>query len=142
MGPITRALAFNRSGFVPEAYLALQSASLAPLAGLQRSCPLLPPFGGLMVVRLYLARWRFFLSVLVFFALAIATLVRHGWQWSPNFLIAWDLSVVLYLSLVFWLAAHADLDFIRRLSKLQDVGRLAIPGTAVVAALASLIAVL
>jgi len=44
--------------------------------------------------------------------------------------------------LVFWLADHADTDFIRRLSKLQDVGRLAIPGTAVVAALASLIAVL
>ena len=95
-----------------------------------------------MVVRMILARWRLFLSALVFLALSTATLVRHGWEWSPNFLIAWDLGVVLYLSLVFWLAAHADAGFIRRLSKLQDLGRFAIPGATVVAALASLVAVL
>src|SRR5262249_38824230 len=95
-----------------------------------------------MLVRMILARWRLFLSVLVFLVLTIATLLRHGWQWSANFLIAWDLSVVLYLSLIFWLAAHSDTAFIRRLSKLQDVGRFAIPGVTVVAALASLVAVL
>ena len=95
-----------------------------------------------MVVRMILARWRLFLSVLVFLAFTIATLVRHGWQWSANFLIAWDLGVVLYLSLVLWLAAHADTALIRRQSKLQDVGRFAIPGATVVAALASLVAVL
>jgi uncharacterized membrane protein len=95
-----------------------------------------------MVVRMILARWRLFLSVHVFLAFTIATLVRHGWQWSANFLIAWDLGVVLYLSLVLWLAAHADTALIRRQSKLQDVGRFAIPGATVVAALASLVAVL
>src|SRR5262245_55766246 len=95
-----------------------------------------------MIVRMLLARWRLFLSVIVFLVLTIATLVRHGWQWSPNFLIAWDIGVVLYLSLVFWLAAHADTEFIRRQSKLQDVGRFAIPAATIVAALASLVAVL
>jgi hypothetical protein len=33
-----------------------------------------------------------------------------------GFLIAWDIGVVLYLSLVFWLAAQADTTFIRRRS--------------------------
>jgi uncharacterized membrane protein len=95
-----------------------------------------------MLVRMILARWRLFLSGLVFLVLTIAVLLRHGWQWSPNFLIAWDFSVVLYLSLVFWLAGRADIVLIRRLSKMQDVGRFAIPGATVVAALPSLIAVL
>jgi uncharacterized membrane protein len=95
-----------------------------------------------MLVRMVLARWRLFLSLLVFLVLAIAVLLRHGWQWSPDFLIAWDFSVVLYLSLVFWLAGRADTVLIRRLSEMQDVGRFAIPGATVVAALASLVAVL
>src|SRR6478609_305039 len=95
-----------------------------------------------MMVRMMQARWRLFLSGLVFVVLTIATLLRYGWHWTPGFLIAWDIGVVLYLSLVFWLAAHADTTFIRRRSELQDVGRFAVPGATVVGALASLIAVL
>ena len=53
-------------------------------------------------------------------------------HWTPGFLIAWDIGVVLYLSLVFWLAAQADTTFIRRRSELQDVGRFAVPGATVV----------
>lgn len=97
---------------------------------------------GFMMVRMIQARWRLFLSGLVFLVLTIATLLRYGWHWTPGFLIAWDIGVVLYLSLVFWLAAQADTTFIRRRSELQDVGRFAVPGATVVGALASLIAVL
>ena len=78
---------------------------------------------GFMMVRMIQARWRLFLSGLAFLVLTIATLLRYGWHWTPGFLIAWDIGVVLYLSLVFWLAAQADTTFIRRRSELQDVGR-------------------
>jgi uncharacterized membrane protein len=94
------------------------------------------------MVRMIQARWRLFLSGLVFLVLTIATLLLYGWHWTPGFLIAWDIGVVLYLNLVFWLAAQADTTFIRRRSELQDVGRFAVPGATVVGALASLIAVL
>jgi uncharacterized membrane protein len=95
-----------------------------------------------MILQMFWSRWRLFLSVVVVLVLIIATLLRDGWHWSPLFLIAWDVGVALYLSLILWLAAHADATFIRRLSKLQDVGRYAVPVATVVAALASLVAVL
>src|SRR6478752_7464218 len=62
-----------------------------------------------MLVRMILARWRLFSLRPCFPCSHYRVLLRHGWQWSPKFLIAWDFSVVLYLSLVFWLAGRADI---------------------------------
>ena len=93
-----------------------------------------------MVMRIIRGRWRLFLSGLVFL-LTIATLLIRGWHWSPGFLIAWDVGVVLYLFLIWRMVAYADTTFIRQSSKLQDVGRYAVPAVTMVGALVSLAAV-
>lgn len=65
-----------------------------------------------------------------------------GWPMSKRFLISWDAGVALYLVLVFSMMARAGIEHMRRNAALQDEGRFAILILTVIAAAASLGAIL
>jgi uncharacterized membrane protein len=91
-------------------------------------------------VRLLKARWRLFLSALVGLLVIIA--LPGDWRLVTRMLIGWDVGVGLYILLCAWMFSRCDRDHIRRQSVLQDEGRYAIPVLTVIAALASLAAIL
>src|SRR5262245_50275092 len=92
------------------------------------------------IVRIVRARPRLFLSALL--GLAVIAALPWGWRLATRLLLGWDVGVGLYLVLVYRVMATADVSRIRRRAALQDEGRIALLVLTVVAALASLGAII
>jgi uncharacterized membrane protein len=90
-------------------------------------------------VRIIRARPRLFLCAAL--ALVIIVLLPNDWRWATRFLFGWDISVAVYLVVVFATMMGADTAHIRRRSVLMDEGRIAILMLTAGAALASLAAI-
>jgi uncharacterized membrane protein len=101
----------------------------------QRNHRTLPP-----PLRFMPVRWRLLLSAVI--GLLAIVLVPGEWRLVTRMLIGWDLGVGVYIVLCAWMFSHYDMSHIRRQSVLQDTGRYAIPVLTVIAALASLAAIL
>ncbi len=95
---------------------------------------------GHRVQRFIRMHWRLFLSGAIGFV-AIFLLAGH-WRLVTRMLVGWDIGIGLYIALCVWMFSHCDRDHIRRKAALQDEGRFAIPLLTVIAALASLAAIL
>jgi len=91
-------------------------------------------------VRVVRSRPRLFLSAII--GLIVIAALPGDWQLATRMLIGWNVGIALYLMAAFEVMARADLDHIRRQSALQDEGRVAILVLTVVAALASLAAII
>ena len=76
--------------------------------------------------------------------LAIATMAAlpSNWLMTTRFLVGWDVGVAFYLALVYTLIARSNVEHIRGQAARQDEGRFAILVLTVVAALASLGAII
>jgi uncharacterized membrane protein len=91
-------------------------------------------------VRIVRNRPRLFLSGLI--GLIVVAALPDSWALTTRMLIGWDVGIALYLAAALEVMARADLHHIRRQSALQDEGRVAILVLTVVAALASLAAII
>jgi uncharacterized membrane protein len=91
-------------------------------------------------VRIVRARPRLFLSVLI--GLIIMAALPPEWAFTTRVLLGWDVCLALYLAAALALMAGADIHQIRRQSALADEGRFGILVLTVVAALASLAAII
>ena len=74
--------------------------------------------------------------------IALIALLPEDTMLESRFLIGWDAGVALYLVLVTVMILRSDLDRIRRESALQDEGRITIPVLTVIAAMATLGAII
>ena len=92
-------------------------------------------------LRFVRTHWRLFLSGAIGF-ISIFLMPKEEWRLVTRMLVGWDIGIGLYLALCFWMFSHCDRDHIRRQAVLQDEGRYIIPLLTVVAALASLAAIL
>jgi uncharacterized membrane protein len=92
------------------------------------------------VFRIVRARPRLFLSAII--GLIVVAALPGDWSLITRMIIGWDIAVALYLAAAFQVMARADLHRIRRQALLQDEGRFAILVLTVVAALASLAAII
>jgi uncharacterized membrane protein len=90
-------------------------------------------------VRVIRARPRLFLSAL-FGLLVIAALPNH-WPLTTRLLVGWDVGVALYLIVAYELMMRTDLTGLRQRAALQDEGRIAVLVLTVIAALASMAAI-
>ncbi|MBX9710774.1 MAG: DUF1345 domain-containing protein [Xanthobacteraceae bacterium] len=90
-------------------------------------------------VRIVYSRPRLFISL----AIGIAALLAMPWAWrlTTRCLLAWDISLVLYLTLAFTTVFSCGAEFMRRQAALQDDGRFFILGLTSVAAFASIAAI-
>jgi uncharacterized membrane protein len=109
------------------------------MASMKKTAQSPPAHGASHLVR---ARWRLFLSAALAFGFGTVLALTTGWRIVTSTLVGWDIGVGLYLVLCFWMFSVCDEDHIRRQSVLQDEGRYAIPVLTVIAALASLAAIL
>jgi uncharacterized membrane protein len=91
-------------------------------------------------VRIVRARPRLFLSVLI--GLIVTAALPAEWALTTRILVGWDVCLALYLAAALALMAGADIHQIRRQSALADEGRFGILVLTVVAALASLAAII
>ena len=91
------------------------------------------------VVRAVRARPRLFLCALL--GLVVIAVLPSSWRLATRLLIAWDISVALYLVAASALMAGAEVEHIRRRSAQLDEGRIAILVFTVAAALASVAAI-
>jgi len=91
-------------------------------------------------VRILRARPRLFLSALI--GLIVIALSPHEWRTAMRLLVGWDVGIALYLSAAFRFILKADYARIRRWAALEDEGRFGILVLTVVAALASLGAII
>ncbi len=94
-------------------------------------------------IRILVSRPRLILSFVTGFV--VAGVVRQflgELREVTHFLLAWDLSVALYLILAFWMMAHCSVGEIRRQALIQDEGGFAILVLTIVAAAASVGAVI
>ena len=82
------------------------------------------------------ARWRLLFATLV--CIAVAALLPDDDLLVMRLLIGWDAGVAVYLTLVVTMIVRSPPDRLRRDSPLQDEGRIAIPILTVIAAMASL----
>lgn len=85
------------------------------------------------------ARWRLLLSAALFVLLVV--FLPEGYRLVSRLLMGWDAGVALYLVLVMAMVVNSDTARVRRESALQDEGRIAIPILTVIAAVASLAAI-
>ena len=92
------------------------------------------------VVRIVRARPRLFLSAL--FGVLVVALLPADWRLATRLLVGWDAGLALYLVAVYAMVARADTHRIRRQSVLQDEGRFGLLVLTVIAALASLAAII
>jgi uncharacterized membrane protein len=92
------------------------------------------------LLRVIRARPRTATSVVL--GIAVMALLPARWPMSTRFLVSWDAGVALYLVLVFGMMTRAGIDHMRRNAALQDEGRFAILILTVIAAAASLGAIL
>src|SRR5262245_46589505 len=93
------------------------------------------------IIRIAKTRPRLFISLTIGVAViaALALLFKQEIDWA--LLIGWDVFAVLYLVLAFKLMAESDVHNMRRRSRLQDEGALAILVFTAVAAIACLAAI-
>ena len=82
------------------------------------------------------ARWRLLFSTIVCALLVV--FLPDSYRLVSRLLIGWDAGIALYLILVLIMINRSDPGQLRRHSALQDEGRLAIPVLTVIAAMASL----
>jgi uncharacterized membrane protein len=73
-------------------------------------------------------------------AVAVA-LLAMPWSAATRILAGWDTGIILYLALIYWLMAHASVDYIRRRACTVDEGAIALLVLSSAASLASLAAV-
>ena len=77
------------------------------------------------------------------FGLAVTLmLLATPWRITTCVLAGWDSGVVLYLTLIFWIAAHSPVDLIRQRACVEDEGAMALLVLTTASALASLAAVM
>ncbi|SRR5712692_4964420 len=99
--------------------------------------PTLPHHHLPKLVRIVMARPRLLMSAVVGLVVFLALLLTD-WRMPARLLAGWDVGVALYLVLVLYLAAKSDHSHIRRRSRLQDEGQIAILVLTAIAAFASL----
>jgi uncharacterized membrane protein len=95
-----------------------------------------------MPLRVLLARPRLLISILV--GIAVGVLLPYYFEDLPGvtqFLVSWDVGIVLYLILAYWMIAHSSVAEIHRQYFLQDEGGFAILVLTIVSAAASVGAV-
>jgi uncharacterized membrane protein len=92
------------------------------------------------ISRFLLARWRLLFSTVV--CVLNRDLPTDGYQLPTRLLIGWDAGVTLYLILVLRMILDSDPNRLRNESSLQDDGRIAIPILTVIAAMASMGAII
>ena len=85
------------------------------------------------------ARWRLLVSGL--FGLALIALLPSDFLHVTRLLIGWDAGIALYLVLIFFMALDSDSAAMCRHAAMQDEGRYAVPILTVIAAMASLAAI-
>lgn len=90
-------------------------------------------------VRIIRARPRLFLSAL--FGLLIIAALPNDWLLTTRLLIGWDVGVSLYLIAAYKVMTQSDLSGLRRRAALQDEGRIAVLVLTVIAAVASMAAI-
>jgi uncharacterized membrane protein len=81
-------------------------------------------------------------AIATVFGIAVMASLPGSWPMATRFLVSWDAGVALYLVLVFSMMARAGIEHMRRNAALQDEGRFAILILTVIAAAASLGAIL
>jgi uncharacterized membrane protein len=86
------------------------------------------------------ARWRLIVSGL--FGLALIALLPDDFLHVTRLLIGWDAGIALYLLLVLAMVLRSDAASLCRRAAMQDEGRYAIPVLTVIAAMASLAAII
>jgi uncharacterized membrane protein len=91
-------------------------------------------------LRVIRARPRLSTSVLIGVLVALA--MPPGWRTTTRWLIGWDAGVTLYLVLVYLMMTRASIEHMRRNAGLQDEGRIGLLVLTVIAAAASLGAIL
>jgi uncharacterized membrane protein len=94
------------------------------------------PFRLPYVVRVLRARPRLSLSGLV--GAGVMALLPATWTVPARLIVAWDVGIALYLTLVYRLMAGAQVDYIRQRAAIEDEGQMAILILTVASALASL----
>ena len=90
-------------------------------------------------IRIIYARPRLFISLAV--GLASLLVMPFDWRITTRLLIAWDISLILYLCLAYMTVISCDQEYMRRQSALQDDGRFLILIMTLVAAFASIAAI-
>jgi len=86
------------------------------------------------------ARWRLLFATVV--CVVLVVFLPDNYHLVSRLLMGWDAGVALYLVLVMWMIVRSDPGRVRRESALQDEGRTTIPVLTVIAALASLGAII
>jgi uncharacterized membrane protein len=87
-------------------------------------------------VRVVRARPRLFFSAII--GLIVVAALPAEWQFATRALVGWDVGVFLYLMAAFEIINRADVDHIRRAAAIQDEGRIGVLVLTVIAASASI----
>jgi len=87
-------------------------------------------------VRVVRARPRLFFSAII--GLIVVAALPAEWRFATRALVGWDVGVALYLIAAFEIINRADIDHIRRAAATQDEGRFGVLALTVVAATASI----
>lgn len=90
-------------------------------------------------LRIVFARPRLFISVAI--GLASLLVLPSEWRMASRLLVAWDISIALYVMLAFVTVFSCDIDQIRRQAAIQDDGRFLILVLTAAAAFASIAAI-
>lgn len=92
------------------------------------------------IFRVLHARPRLVISVAL--GVAVALLLPAEWRPITRALVGWNAGVVLYLCVVYWIAARSKVSHIRRHAAKEDEGRVAILALTVTATLVGLAAII
>ena len=92
------------------------------------------------LIRIVRARPRLFVAALA--GLAVIALMPSEWRYATRILVGWDAAVWLYLLFIYRLIAKSSVSHIGRHAANEDEGRIAILVLTVVAALATLAAII
>jgi uncharacterized membrane protein len=87
-------------------------------------------------VRVVRARPRLFFSAII--GLIVVAALPADWRFATRALVGWDVGVFLYLIAAFEIINRADVDHIRRAAVMQDEGRIGVLVLTVIAASASI----
>lgn len=87
-------------------------------------------------VRVVRARPRLFFSAII--GLIVVAALPAEWRFATRALVGWDVGVALYLAAAFEIVNRADIDHIRRAAATQDEGRFGVLVLTVIAATASI----